>query len=59
MKLKQLIEQLQKCNYNSEVIVLCCDDNPINGDGVDINQIFQITFADKSETIVYIDSTAD
>lgn len=59
MKVKQLIEQLQKCNYNSEVIVLCCDDNPINGDGIDINRVFEITFVDKDETIVYIDSTAD
>lgn len=60
MRVKTLIEHLQKCNPESEVIVLCCDDNPINGDGIDINQIFQITFADKSETtIVYIDSTAN
>lgn len=60
MRVKTLIEQLQKCNPESEVIVLTCDDNPINGDGIGINQIFQITFADKSETtIVYIDSTAN
>lgn len=59
MKVKRLIEQLQKLNPESEVIVLCCDDNPINGEGVDINQIFQIFFADKGEKIVYIDCTAD
>lgn len=59
MKVKRLIEQLQKLDPESEVIVLCCDDNPINGDGVDINRVFEITYADKNESVVYIDSTVD
>lgn len=59
MKVKRLIEQLQKCDPKSEVIVLCCDDNPINGDGVDINRVFEIAFVDGDIKSAYIDCTAD
>lgn len=59
MRVKTLIEQLQKCNPESEVIVLCCDDNPLNGDGIDINRILAINYAESGIETVYIDSTAD
>lgn len=59
MRVKSLIEQLQKCNPEAEVLGLCCDDNPLNGDGFDINRIFEIIYADKNETTVYIDGTVD
>lgn len=59
MRVKTLIEQLQKCNPESEVIVLCCDDNPLNGDGIDINRVLAINFAESGIETVYIDSTAD
>lgn len=59
MRVKTLIEQLQKCNPESEVIVLCCDDNPLNGDGIDINRVLAINYAESGIETVYIDSTAD
>lgn len=59
MRVKTLIEQLQKCNPESEVIVLCCDDNPLNGDGIDINRVLVINYAESGVETVYIDSTAD
>lgn len=59
MRVKTLIEQLQKCNPESEVIVLCCDDNPLNGDGIDINRVLVINYAESGAETVYIDSTAD
>ena len=59
MRVKTLIEQLQKCNPESEVIVLCCDDNPLNGDGIDINRILAINYVESGIETVYIDSTAD
>lgn len=59
MRVKTLIEQLQKCNPESEVIVLCCDDNPLNGDGIDINRVLAINYAESDIETVYIDSTAD
>lgn len=59
MRVKTLIEQLQKCNPESEVIVLCCDDNPLNGDGIDINRVLAINYVESGIETVYIDSTAD
>lgn len=59
MRVKALIEQLQKCNPESEVIVLCCDDNPLNGDGIDINRVLAINYVESGIETVYIDSTAD
>ena len=59
MRVKTLIEQLQKCNPESEVIVLCCDDDPLNGDGIDINRVLAINYVESGIETVYIDSTAD
>ena len=59
MRVKTLIEQLQKCNPESEVIVLCCDDNPLNGDGIAINRVLAINYVESGIETVYIDSTAD
>ncbi|MGN1090083.1 MAG: hypothetical protein ACI4Q6_06735 [Huintestinicola sp.] len=59
MRVKQLIEQLQKCDPNSEVIVLCCDDNPLNGDGIDIKRVLAIDYVESGVETVYIDSTVD
>lgn len=57
MRVKQLIEQLQKCDPEAEVLGLCCDDNPFNGDGFDIKRVYEIKYADQNETAVYIDGT--
>ena len=59
MRVKQLIEQLEKCNPESEVIVLTCDDNPLNGDGIDINRVLAINYVERAVETVYIDSTVD
>lgn len=59
MRVKQLVEVLNKCDPDAEVLGLCCDDNPLNGEGFGVNHIFEIRYADKNETVVYIDGTAD
>lgn len=59
MRVKQLIEALNKCDLDAEVLGLCCDDNPLNGEGFDINRIFEIKYADKNETVVYINGTVN
>ena len=57
MRARQLIEQLKKCDPEAEVMLLCCDDDPLNGEGFDINRVYEIRYADKSESIVYVDGT--
>ena len=59
MRVKTLIQQLQKCDPEAEVLCLCCDDNPLNGDGFDINRVFSIIYTDENETTVYIDGTVE
>ncbi len=59
MRVKQLIEQLQRYDPEAEVLGLCCDDNPLAGDGFEIRRSIEINYSDKSEAIVYIDGTAD
>ena len=49
-----------KGHGDDEVQLLCCDDNPINGYGVDIKGEYVITgHPDKGVDGVYIDGTYD
>lgn len=57
MRVKQLIEQLQKCDPEAAVMLLCCDDNPLDGEGFDVKMVYEIKYADANETIVYVDGT--
>ena len=57
MRVKQLIERLQKCDLEAEVMLLCCDDNPLDGEGFDVKRVYEIKYADENETTVYVDGT--
>ena len=64
MTLDKLIKQLtaisEKGYGSDEVKLLCCDDNPINGDGIQINGAYVIyNHPDKGVDGVYIDGTID
>lgn len=60
MKVYELIEQLLKLNQTAEVRCLCCDDNPLNGDGIEIKGAYEIKgHSDKEINGVYIDGTVD
>lgn len=62
MTLDNLIKRLTDLSDqgfgNMEVALLCCDDNPINGDGSLINGAYAIVgHPDKGVDGVYIDGT--
>lgn len=61
VKLIGLLQVLaDKGHGGDKVQLLCCDDNPINGDGVDIKGVYAITgHPDKGVDGVYIDGTYD
>ena len=58
MRVKELIEALEKCDPEAEIRILTCDDNPINEEYIDfINGIIIIETEPKSNlSAVYIDS---
>lgn len=60
-KLIDLLTALYDKGYDDdEVQVLCCDDNPINGEYFDIKGVYAITgHPDKGVDGVYIDGTVD
>lgn len=63
MTLDKLIKQLtalaDKGCGDMEARLLCCDDNPINGDGVPVYGAYAILgHPDKNVDGVYIDGTA-
>lgn len=56
--IKQLTDLSNKGYGSMEVAVLCCDDNPINGDGSLINGAYAVVgHPDKGVDGVYIDGT--
>lgn len=60
MKVHELITALSKCDASAEVRLLCCDDNPINGDGIEVKGAYEIKNHPDSEVNgVYIDGTVD
>ena len=60
MKVYELIAELSKCSADAEVFALCCDDNPINGEGIEIKGAYEIkNHPDIKVNGVYIDGTVD
>lgn len=61
IKLIGLLSDLAEKGYGDyNVQSLCCDDNPINGEGIDIKGVYAITgHPDKGVDGVYIDATYD
>ena len=62
MTVKKLIDKLLEISdagfSDEEVKMLCCDDNPIQGEYVDINNVYLITrHGDKNVNGVYLDGT--
>ncbi len=57
--IKQLTELADKGCGDMEVRLLCCDDDPINNDGIPINGTYVILgHPDESVDGVYIEGTA-
>lgn len=55
MKVKEMIEQLQKCNENAEVYILTEGNNPLDtGSSIEISNIYCIMNLAKAEHEVYI-----
>jgi len=46
MKVKELIRKLQDFDQEKEVIILYCDENPLEDAGRGINKIFEINGID-------------
>lgn len=58
--IKQLTELSDKGFGGMEVTILCCDDNPINGESAPIKGAYAILgHPDKNVDGVYIDGTVD
>lgn len=56
--IKQLTALFEKGFGKQEVNLLCCDDNPIKGDGIPIKGVYVIiNHPDKNVDGVYIDGT--
>lgn len=54
MKVKELIRKLQDFDQEKEVIILYCDENPLEDAGRGINKIFEINGIDENTDCVWI-----
>lgn len=56
MKVKELIEQLQKCDAESDVFVLFDRDNPLEDEGFPVLRVLTINFPSSGEVCTFINS---
>lgn len=57
MKVKELIEILNRCDGDSEVYVNFNTDNPIEEEQYPIQRVYAVTYPSIGETTIYINAS--